>query len=153
MCQLISFIYNPKTEEVAFANIVSHHETYEAWDVSESDGWYEGHYLPDDTIACRTPDDKGDAYMVDLVREEWPTFVRLLKWLTVDMDMDAKSEYGWTPLMWAARYGHTDTVKILLDAGADVNAKDESGWTPLIWAAYYDHPDIIKILKEAGAKE
>ena len=30
-----------------------------------------------------------------------------------------------TPLHHAARFGDTDTVKILIDNGADVNAKDE----------------------------
>ena len=29
-----------------------------------------------------------------------------------------------TALMWAAQYGHADTVKLLLEAGASIEAKD-----------------------------
>ena len=29
-----------------------------------------------------------------------------------------------TALMWAAWYGHSDTVKVLIDAGAAIEAKD-----------------------------
>ena len=29
-----------------------------------------------------------------------------------------------TPLMWAALNGHSDVVKVLIDAGADIEAKD-----------------------------
>ena len=34
---------------------------------------------------------------------------------------------GVTSLMQAAKYGNTETVKILLEHGADVNSKDEEG--------------------------
>ena len=34
---------------------------------------------------------------------------------------------GWTSLMLAADYGHTETVKILLKQGADVNTKNRWG--------------------------
>ena len=30
-----------------------------------------------------------------------------------------------TALMWAAWYGHPDTVKVLIDAGAAIEAKDD----------------------------
>ena len=29
-----------------------------------------------------------------------------------------------TALIWAACYGHSDTIKVLLDAGAAIEAKD-----------------------------
>lgn len=42
------------------------------------------------------------------------------------------SKNGHTPLHLAALFGHTDTVKALLQTkGIDVNATDKSGWTPL----------------------
>ena len=32
-----------------------------------------------------------------------------------------------SPLHWAARGGHVDTVRILIDKEADINIKDEKG--------------------------
>ena len=34
---------------------------------------------------------------------------------------------GMTSLIWAARNGNADVVKILLENGADINAKDRHG--------------------------
>lgn len=55
------------------------------------------------------------------------------------------------PLMVAAAFGHVDTVKVLLDAGADVNAKDLTGWTPLHAAAFNGNLQIVRLLLEKGA--
>jgi ankyrin repeat protein len=46
--------------------------------------------------------------------------------------MNAKDSNGVTPLIWAARGGHKDTVEVLLSVSkADVEAKSSGGWTPL----------------------
>jgi hypothetical protein len=37
---------------------------------------------------------------------------------------DNFAQGGWTALIRAARFGHTDCVRLLLDAGADKEAKD-----------------------------
>jgi len=39
-------------------------------------------------------------------------------------DVNAKGEYGMTPLMWAAGIGRIEMVKFLLSKGADVNARN-----------------------------
>ena len=39
-----------------------------------------------------------------------------------------------TPLMLAAKAGHTELVKQLVTQGADIRLKDEQGWTALFWA-------------------
>jgi hypothetical protein len=59
---------------------------------------------------------------------------------------------GSTPLHWAARNGHIEIARLLLQNGADVNAKDTS-WdrTPLHWAAIHGHVDILHLLVENGA--
>src|SRR5690242_12565607 len=40
------------------------------------------------------------------------------------VDGDGKS---WTPLIWAARSGSIDAMKVLLDSGADLNKQGSSG--------------------------
>lgn len=54
-----------------------------------------------------------------------------------------------TPLLVAARDGHTEIVLELLKAGADVNATEPTfGAVPLHKAVYNGHADITKILVE-----
>ncbi|KAJ1328888.1 ankyrin repeat domain-containing protein 50 [Microdochium nivale] len=79
------------------------------------------------------------------------TVVKLL--LEKGAEIEAKdSEYGRTPLSWAAKNGHEASVKLLLEKGADIEAKDsEYGQTPLSWAAENGHEAIVKLLLEKGA--
>jgi len=55
--------------------------------------------------------------------------------------------------MVAALMGGTDTVKVLLKAGADLNAKDNRGETPLAHARSHNHTDVVDLLRAAGAAE
>lgn len=56
-----------------------------------------------------------------------------------------------TPLMWAARGGHIDTVKALLDLGANVNETKAEGTTPLILAIINNHWELASKLLDWGA--
>jgi ankyrin repeat protein len=72
---------------------------------------------------------------------------------TGNVDVDSQdSEYGRTPLSWAAGEGYEAVVKLLLDTGkVDVNSKDsEYGQTPLSWAAEYGHEAVVKLLLNTG---
>ena len=76
-------------------------------------------------------------------------------------DVNAQTEYGTTPLMWAVRFHYIDTVKLLLENGANktINAKElgTRGDTALSLALndYRSYKDkvriIIAILLENGA--
>jgi hypothetical protein len=57
----------------------------------------------------------------------------------------------YTPLQWAAYYGHVAAMAALLAAGARVDSADSCGTTPLIWAAYSGHTVAIDALLAAGA--
>jgi RNA polymerase sigma factor (sigma-70 family) len=57
-----------------------------------------------------------------------------------------------TPLLWAARQGHLDIARLLLDRGADVNHAAVEGWTALHLAINSDAPtEMIQLLVENGA--
>ncbi|XP_060100837.1 ankyrin repeat, SAM and basic leucine zipper domain-containing protein 1 [Heteronotia binoei] len=56
-----------------------------------------------------------------------------------------------TPLMYAAREGHSQVVALLAAHGSQVNAQDENGYTALTWAAHHGHKKVVFRLLELGA--
>ena len=61
--------------------------------------------------------------------------------------IDGADEWGCTPLFNAAANGHSDCVKLLLEAGADIKATDSI----LAMAAGSGNPECVRILIDAGA--
>ena len=61
------------------------------------------------------------------------------------------SKLGRTALMWAARLGRADIVRLLLASRSNVNVSDKLGLTPLMLAARYGHSEVVRILIGAGA--
>lgn len=59
-------------------------------------------------------------------------------------------------LAWAAQYGHTDIVRLLLDAGEDPSRYNPPGAhahsTPLHQAALAGHVDVVRLLVERGGR-
>ena len=37
---------------------------------------------------------------------------------------------GMTPIQWAARYGHGDVVRLLMELGADIHKANNYGFSP-----------------------
>src|SRR5690606_15598562 len=62
-----------------------------------------------------------------------------------------KDAGGLTALIFAAREGDLESVKLLLEAGADVNQTSEFGWTALLTATQNRYYRLGKYLLEQGA--
>ena len=93
-----------------------------------------------------------------LIRAAERGYARIVRrLLTTDIDLVHVNRLGWTALLEAIVLGeggrtHTDTVRLLVDAGADVNLPDREGTTPLAHARRRDMTAIERILRRAGAR-
>jgi len=58
---------------------------------------------------------------------------------------------GMTALLYAAREGHMETVRALVEGGADINLASADKFTPLVEAIANGHFDVGKYLLEHGA--
>jgi ankyrin repeat protein len=63
--------------------------------------------------------------------------------------VNTKGRSGWTPLMYAAVYGHTEDLRLLLERGARPNDQNDDGATALMYAV--DDPVKVRLLLEKGA--
>jgi hypothetical protein len=71
-----------------------------------------------------------------------------------NINVNVKDVSGATPLHEAARNGHIEISRLLLQNGAEVNVKSNDGnggQTPLHYAASQGHVDILHLLVENGA--
>lgn len=79
--------------------------------------------------------------------------VQVCKLLLEHIGWDVPDKYHeWTPLFHAARYGHDECVRVLIDAGARVNLVDELGHFAVHYAAWYGHYQCLNYLLEASAR-
>lgn len=68
------------------------------------------------------------------------------------MDIDTSDPSGNTLLMLAAREGHFEFVKFLLDGKAKVRARNGYGESAIMLAALQGHLEAVKILQAYGAE-
>jgi ankyrin repeat protein len=66
-------------------------------------------------------------------------------------DVNAKNNWGWTPLYYAAWVGHKEVAELLIANGADVNKEDDDESTPLHYAALKGQKEIAELLIAKGA--
>uniref|UniRef100_A0A8C4NPD0 Kinase D-interacting substrate 220a n=1 Tax=Eptatretus burgeri TaxID=7764 RepID=A0A8C4NPD0_EPTBU len=65
-------------------------------------------------------------------------------------DCNMEDDDNWTALISAAKEGHLDIVRELINC-ADIEHKEMGGWTALTWVAYKGHTDVARLLLEHNA--
>jgi uncharacterized protein len=93
-----------------------------------------------ETPKFRTPSQNSGSKGAGIVRGGWPERGER------DPIPGAK-----TPLLYAAREGHADIAKLLLDAGANIEKADADGVTPLLMAVLNGHTALAQDLITRGA--
>ena len=69
--------------------------------------------------------------------------------IELGVDVNAKSEYGFTPLIFACSVGQVECVKALLKhKDIDVNAREKNGITALMFAYNDGNKKIIKLIEK-----
>jgi CDK inhibitor PHO81 len=62
---------------------------------------------------------------------------------------DIPDKYNeWTPLFHAARYGHLECVRLLIEAGHNQAALDDAGRQPVHYATWFGHIDCMLTLSQ-----
>ena len=76
--------------------------------------------------------------------------VKLL--LEKGIDINTKTKWGWTPLLYAINFRKVETSKLLLEKGANPNQNNVWRQTPLHFAAMTGMVSITKLLINKGAE-
>lgn len=64
---------------------------------------------------------------------------------------NSATDKGWTPLHYAAKFGHARIVDLLLEHGDDAKLKLPNGTTALILAAFGGYTETVRLLVNAGS--
>jgi ankyrin repeat protein len=92
------------------------------------------------TPAWRPPNAGGGSHGKGIVRGGWP-----------DRGVQDPTPGAMTALLYAARDGRGDIVRMLVDGGAAVNQVEANKMTPLLIAIANDHLDVAHFLLSKGA--
>ncbi|POS80780.1 glycerophosphocholine phosphodiesterase Gde1 [Diaporthe helianthi] len=108
----------------------------------------------EDKVARRRGVSKSSAVLAIATKSNFKTIVKLLVEAGVDINWQDSS--GETALHIAARFGHDECARILMEGTEEQKADLELvernfSWTPLHIAAVDGHPSVAKLLIEAGA--
>ena len=110
------------------------------------------------TLAAGADVHRTDSYNgTGLIRAAHHAHVEVIReLLRTEMNVNHVNRLGWTALLEAIILGdggsrHTETVQLLVQAGADVNLADSGGVSPLAHAQRRGYAEMAAILEAAGA--
>eukprot|EP00435_Cladocopium_sp_Y103_P039169 s837_g10.t1 len=95
------------------------------------------------------PDAEEDEQMMSAARDN--DTLGLEQLLKRPRNPTGRDEDGLTPLHHAAKCGHVEAMRLLLEAGAEIDARTKHGSAPLHLAAERGHLAAVQCLVEAGA--
>ena len=78
--------------------------------------------------------------------------LQILNNFMIDINFTTAGRWNDSILMMAAKNGHKDVVRLLLDNGAEPNTVGKHSLTALQGAALMGYEDVVKILLEGGAE-
>ncbi|KAK8193210.1 glycerophosphodiester phosphodiesterase GDE1 [Phyllosticta capitalensis] len=118
----------------------------------DSENW---HMSPDEKISRRKSVSKSGAVLALATKSNFVQIVKLL--VEADININYQDQQGETALHVAARFGHTECAKALIDGSADqkadLNVPEKAfAWTPLFIACVDGHLPVAQLLIEAGAE-
>ena len=87
--------------------------------------------------------------LIEASKEGNPEVVKKL--IEEGADLNAKTDTGFTALLFASLNGHEKVVDILCKAGANLNATTNKEFTALMLASLNGHKKVVDILCKAGA--
>ena len=67
----------------------------------------------------------------------------------LNIDLNAKNNFGTTAFMFTCMHGHSNIVQLILkhsEVNIDLNAKENSGFTGFMFACMSGHKKVIKLL-------
>ena len=89
----------------------------------------------------------------DIREAAWEGDIEAVKQYLADgVDVNAKDDWGKTPLHSTAEMRRKEIAELLIANGADVNAKDSWGITPLHYATANDQKETVELLIAEGAE-
>eukprot|EP01105_Mastigella_eilhardi_P027827 TRINITY_DN880_c0_g1_i1.p1 TRINITY_DN880_c0_g1~~TRINITY_DN880_c0_g1_i1.p1 ORF type:complete len:633 (-),score=165.96 TRINITY_DN880_c0_g1_i1:91-1989(-) len=79
--------------------------------------------------------------------------VRMLVSAVEGLDIEMKTDDGWTPLYTACWRGNVETVQALMRCKANPNTQNKLGWSPLHAAAHRGHIECARLLLAGGVAD
>ncbi len=100
------------------------------------------------------PNVKAEMIIREIGKDE-PNLNLISDLIVLGANLEWKDDYGYTPLIQAARFGEVGIIRTLIDKKVDLDAQNDNGWTALhmIASVHWGKEEAAKMLIAAGARK